>query len=42
MKEVLIEIKGKQTVDGDSDTIELTTVGKMDTVGDKTDRKSVV
>jgi uncharacterized beta-barrel protein YwiB (DUF1934 family) len=36
MKEVLIEIKGKQTVDGDSDTIELTTVGKMDTVGDKT------
>ncbi len=36
MKEVLIEIKGKQMVDGDSDTIELTTVGKMDTVGDKT------
>ena len=36
MKEVLIEIKGKQTVDGDNDVIELTTVGKMDTVGGKT------
>ncbi len=36
MKEVLIEIKGKQIVDEESDVIELTTVGKMDTVGDKT------
>ncbi len=36
MKEVLIEIKGKQIVDDESDVIELTTVGKMDTVGDKT------
>lgn len=36
MKEVLIEIKGTQTVDNDSDVIELTTVGKMDVVGDKT------
>ena len=36
MKEVLIEIKGTQTVDDDSDVIELTTVGKMDVVGNKT------
>ncbi len=36
MKEVLIEIKGTQTVDDESDVIELTTIGKMDTVGEKT------
>lgn len=36
MKEVLIEIKGTQTVDDDSDVIELTTVGKMDVIGNKT------
>ncbi len=36
MKEVLIKIKGTQTVDGESDVIELTTVGKMDVVGNKT------
>lgn len=36
MKEVLIEIKGTQEVDGDSDVIDLTTVGRMDVVGNKT------
>ena len=29
MKNVLIEIKGTQTVDGNSENIEMTTVGKM-------------
>lgn len=36
MKEVIINIKGTQTVDGESDVVELTTVGKMNTVGNKT------
>lgn len=36
MKEVIINIKGTQIIDGDNDVIELTTVGKMNTVGNKT------
>lgn len=36
MKEVIIDIKGTQTVDGDDDVVELTTVGRMNTVGSKT------
>lgn len=36
MKEVVISIKGTQIVDGEDDVIELTTVGKMNTVGNKT------
>ena len=30
MKEVIIDIKGTQIVDGQDDTVELTTVGRMD------------
>ena len=36
MKEVLIDIKGTQRTDGDEDVVELTTVGKMNTVNGKT------
>lgn len=36
MKEVIIDIKGTQIVDGEDDIVELTTVGKMNTVGNKT------
>lgn len=36
MKDVLIDIKGTQNVDGQDDVISLTTVGKMNIVGDKT------
>ncbi|MBO5913316.1 MAG: DUF1934 domain-containing protein [Clostridia bacterium] len=36
MQDVVIEIKSIQEVDGDSDSIELTTVGKMNTIGGKT------
>ncbi len=36
MKEVIIDIKGTQTVDGQDDTVELTTVGKMDVKDGKT------
>lgn len=36
MKDVLIDIKGTQSVDGSDDVIELTTVGKMNIIGGKT------
>lgn len=36
MKDVLIDIKGTQSIDGDSDVVELTTVGKMNIIGGKT------
>ena len=36
MKEVLIEIKGTQNVDGQNDVTELTTVGKMESIAGKT------
>lgn len=35
MKEVVIDIKGTQTVNGEDDVIELSTVGKLDSVGNK-------
>lgn len=36
MKDVLIDIKGIQNVDGEDDITELTTVGKMDVIAGKT------
>ncbi len=36
MQDVVIEIKSTQEVDGDSDSMELTTVGKMNIIGGKT------
>ena len=36
MKDVLIDIKGTQTVDGEDDVVSLTTVGKMNVIGGKT------
>ncbi len=36
MQDVLIEIISTQEVDGDEDSIELTTVGKMNVIGGKT------
>jgi uncharacterized beta-barrel protein YwiB (DUF1934 family) len=36
MKDVIIDIKGTQTVQGEDDVIELTTVGKMNIIGEKT------
>lgn len=36
MQDVVIEIKSKQEIDGDSDSIELTTVGQMNVIGGKT------
>lgn len=36
MKEVLIDIKGIQNVDGEDDITELTTVGKMESIAGKT------
>lgn len=36
MKDVLIDIKGTQNVDGQDDVVELTTVGKMNIIGGKT------
>lgn len=36
MKEVIIDIKGTQTVNGEDDVVELTTVGKMDIKDGKT------
>lgn len=36
MKDVIIDIKGTQTVNGEDDVIELTTVGKMNKIGKKT------
>lgn len=36
MKDVIIDIKGTQEVDGEQDTVEITTVGKMNRIGSKT------
>lgn len=36
MKDVLIEIKGTQTVNGEDNVVSLTTVGKMNVIGGKT------
>ena len=36
MKDVVITIKGSQNVDGQNDVVEITTVGKMNTIGSKT------
>ncbi len=36
MQDVLIEIVSTQQIDGDEDSIELTTVGKMNVIGGKT------
>ena len=36
MQDVVIEIKSKQEIDSDSDSIELTTVGQMNVIGGKT------
>ena len=36
MKDVIIDIKGTQEVDGEQDTVEITTVGKMNRIGLKT------
>lgn len=36
MKDVVISIKGSQNVDGQSDVVEITTVGKMNIIGNKT------
>lgn len=36
MQDVVIEIKSKQEIDGDSDSIEITTVGQMNVIGGKT------
>ena len=36
MKDVIIDIKGTQEVDGESDVVEVTTVGKMNVIAGKT------
>ena len=36
MKDVIIDIKGIQEVDGEEDIVEVTTVGKMNTIAGKT------
>ncbi len=36
MKDVLIDIKGTQNVDGEDDVVSLTTVGKLNVIGGKT------
>ncbi len=36
MKDVIIDIKGIQEIDGESDVIEVTTVGKMNVIAGKT------
>lgn len=36
MKDVLIDIKGTQTVNGEDDSVSLTTVGRMNVIGGKT------